>query len=849
MMIKRSKHNYLIFLLLFVIFISCFSIYVSPHSFHFKSLRRSYFEPNTVDEEVLMSYDALEINHDQVRHIPTSTADSPLIVVLAVHLFRSSRAKWVLKSWAFPRFVTLQNGGNIVGYIRVETIYFDESLEFNDLRRKKSFLSRNLALNSNTSAAFRTGELLRHTVDKFPEALWIVKADDDCIVHVGRLLRTLLARNSSIPMIVGHKAPLMWGDYRFVSGGAGFALSSAAVSALVPRLPDCTKLGIDAEDVMISKCLKDVLGFGESVISDDEGFNWGTPEQMLNSESYNISHVFVPPITHHYISPERADIFLNPLFPKTITHVWPYTDLPSGVSISGKSSLGAREVFSKVNCTGQPSETQLAAIESCRTAALSIGFEYTLVQSVDPEGCGDIVTSLRVLYEKGGIVLPLSSNCSDSLKLIALLSAAKERGESVSKTTLDDPSIWALGSPNHGLALTYNDSSIDHQPSSWASSQYNHDIVRFLSGLSLQVPSIRLTGGAASPLISLSRQLNVPFTILPTTWQPIVRESTCVDFTSESTGYNPQSNLFRKSTLRSFNSNQFVTVWLRGGLGNQLFMVSAALAYAMVHSRCLVLPNEELNPHRRSRPYSESVLRAFWIDTTNLGPLTESSGLKVERISEVNAYGYEILRSSSESLVRLEGYFQNYQYHIGHRSQLRQLLGPSNTVYEMIKLKYPDLLHSGIAIHVRRGDFLKWNDLYPIPSTQYYSASINEFSNLWTRKSQQSQTKNTSVNSLSPHPPTFFIFSNDFEWVRGQSLFSSLPGNVVLVTDEDEVMSFYMMILSRYGIICANSSYCWWAAFLMESSKKVIFPSRWYERSDTNTSGIYFPGVITLSST
>ena len=84
-------------------------------------------------------------------------------------------------------------------------------------------------------------------------------------------------------------------------------------------------------------------------------------------------------------------------------------------------------------------------------------------------------------------------------------------------------------------------------------------------------------------------------------------------------------------------------------------------------------------------------------------------------------------------------------------------------------------------------------------------------------------------NSLSPHPPTFFIFSNDFEWVRGQSLFSSLPGNVVLVTDEDEVMSFYMMILSRYGIICANSSYCWWAAFLRKNKEaEVIAPKPWF---------------------
>jgi len=152
------------------------------------------------------------------------------------------------------------------------------------------------------------------------------------------------------------------------------------------------------------------------------------------------------------------------------------------------------------------------------------------------------------------------------------------------------------------------------------------------------------------------------------------------------------------------------------------------------------------------------------------------------------------------------------------------------------------LLHSGIAIHVRRGDFLKWSDLYPIPSIQYYSRGIEQFSHLWKSES--------NVNDLSAtlSRPTFFIFSNDFEWVRAQPLFSSLPGEVVLITDEDEVMSFYMMILSRYGIVCANSSYCWWAAFLMSSEKTVVFPDKWYERSDTNTSGIYFPGVVTLSS-
>jgi hypothetical protein len=680
--------------------------------------------------------------------------------------------------------------------------------------------------------------MLRHAIGTYPEAAWFVKVDDDCFLHVGRLIRRLLVRNASIPMIVGHKAPLMWGNYRFVSGGAGFALSVAAVNAMIPKLGECTQLGIAAEDVMVSKCLKDVLQFGEGVISDDDGFNWGTPEQMLNSESYNISHALVPPITHHYISPERANLLINPTFSKTLTHVWPFTDLPAGFSISGKSILGARQVFSTINCTGKPSDAQLAAIESCRTAAHTVGFEYFIIQSVDPEGCGDLVTTLRALYEKGGVVLPIDSDCRDPLKISSLLTSAKEKGETVPKTTLDNPSLWALGSPNHGLALMYDDTITTLQPSMWASSQYNHDIVRLIAALSLGTPSIRESGRNKDSLVSLTRKLHVSFGLIPLVFQS--RVTGCVDFTAMSTAES-QTSVNKVSS--HFDSNRFVTVWLRGGLGNQLFMVSAALAYSKTYNRCLILPDEDLNPHRRhSRPYSETVFSAFWTDSSKLSSLSQSTDFKVESVSESNAYGFDNLRDSSEHLVRLEGYFQNYQYHIGQREQLRDLLSPLTSIVEDITLKYPDLLHSGIAIHVRRGDFLKWSDLYPIPSIQYYSRGVDHFSYLW--KSESTVHGASSVSCR----PTFFIFSNDFEWVRAQPFFTSIPGNVIFVTDEDEVMSFYMMMLSRFGIICANSSYCWWAAFLMTSEKKVIFPDKWYERRDTNTTGIYFPGVVMLPS-
>jgi hypothetical protein len=93
----------------------------------------------------------------------------------------------------------------------------------------------------------------------------------------------------------------------------------------------------------------------------------------------------------------------------------------------------------------------------------------------------------------------------------------------------------------------------------------------------------------------------------------------------------------------------------------------------------------------------------------------------------------------------------------------------------------------------------------------------------------------------------YFIFTNDYPWARNQSWVQSLPGEHVYVEEEDEVYSFYMMLLAREGIICANSTFCWWAAYIGVARRQYL-PNHWYNSPGNEPTGIHWPGATVVHS-
>ncbi|MBF2056764.1 MAG: alpha-1,2-fucosyltransferase [Cyanobacterium sp. T60_A2020_053] len=137
-----------------------------------------------------------------------------------------------------------------------------------------------------------------------------------------------------------------------------------------------------------------------------------------------------------------------------------------------------------------------------------------------------------------------------------------------------------------------------------------------------------------------------------------------------------------------------------------------------------------------------------------------------------------------------------------------------NQIQEIYQKKFSDYQ---CAIHIRRGDYLKYPNHHPICSLNYYAQAIQYFDN--------------STN--------FVIFSDDIDWCRHQDLFQEKRFD--FWTSQRDDLDLYLMSIFPHQII-ANSSFSWWASWLnIYQNKKVIAPSLWFGQNlkHLNTEDIY----------
>ena len=122
---------------------------------------------------------------------------------------------------------------------------------------------------------------------------------------------------------------------------------------------------------------------------------------------------------------------------------------------------------------------------------------------------------------------------------------------------------------------------------------------------------------------------------------------------------------------------------------------------------------------------------------------------------------------------------------------------------------------NSVAVHVRRGDYVKLQKIYGnICTIEYYNKAI--------------EIINQTIVS-----PVFYFFSNDMDWTRRN--FGDRK-NYIYVEGNSETKGYIDMKLMsecQHQII-ANSSFSWWAAYLNSNlDKKVICPDRWVNGKET----------------
>lgn len=264
-----------------------------------------------------------------------------------------------------------------------------------------------------------------------------------------------------------------------------------------------------------------------------------------------------------------------------------------------------------------------------------------------------------------------------------------------------------------------------------------------------------------------------------------------------------------------------VTIYFRGGLGNQLFQYAAARTLADKLETDLLGDCSEYSYHRL-RTYQ---LRDFNVRIHELPQQKPALGKlkkywnryvlsKVARRSwyyESNA-GYQPRWNILSGNINIVGYLQSEGYFAHNRSRLlgdfkvrKEIPSSYKAILDHIKV------HESVAVHVRRGDYVsdvKASKIHGVCSKEYYNNALTKI-----------------IDRIEN--PRFFVFSDDMRWTR-QSIRWPNKTIFVEVVDASPSIELHAMRECRHHII-ANSSFSWWGAWLCENKEQyVVAPRPWF---------------------
>lgn len=243
----------------------------------------------------------------------------------------------------------------------------------------------------------------------------------------------------------------------------------------------------------------------------------------------------------------------------------------------------------------------------------------------------------------------------------------------------------------------------------------------------------------------------------------------------------------------SLDDKSAVAINLAGGLGNQLFQISTAYAYARKNNTPLYIERKERYGDRKS--YWNSVysdMKSKSLDSVINADINHK---------ENNDFYPQNIPFHANKKLLLEGYYQSSFYFKDYRQELIAMF----TCKDKSILNYKPKENS-CAIHVRRGDYAGIQHILPIQSIEYYQRAIE----IMKSKIEISE---------------WYIVSEDIDWIKEQELFRNL--NPIFLKQSEE-LDFWTMSECHHFII-PNSTFSWWASYISDHQDKIVIaPSIWF---------------------
>lgn len=280
-----------------------------------------------------------------------------------------------------------------------------------------------------------------------------------------------------------------------------------------------------------------------------------------------------------------------------------------------------------------------------------------------------------------------------------------------------------------------------------------------------------------------------------------------------------------------------ISIFLQGGLGNQMFQIFAYLNFCIVTGDKIIIPKRKRDMfsaegHPRGT-YWETIFKKLKIF------LTEDYSA-IDKLPCYNEpfFHYYPLAKYPDVEYKFRGYFQSYKYFIHTYEQIIDLLN-IRKMQEIIKEKYGYFLNDEtISMHFRIGDYKNIQDSHPVLCNQYYINSLD------------AMIKKLNVDTL--HVLVFFEKVDDKQIDIKIKILKKKYKNIKFIKVDYNIEDWEQLLLMsccQHNII-ANSSFSWWGAYLNDNKEKIVYyPDVWFGKNlKHNLKDLHPPSWIKISN-
>lgn len=295
------------------------------------------------------------------------------------------------------------------------------------------------------------------------------------------------------------------------------------------------------------------------------------------------------------------------------------------------------------------------------------------------------------------------------------------------------------------------------------------------------------------------------------------------------------------------------SIHLKGGLGNQLFQIFTAIAYACKNKHKIAFLNVktlggEVGNTATIRPTYWSTLfkslESFLID--------DYKQLNCPGCIQHNetAFTYsDIAPYNPNYLVLLSGYFQSPLYFNSYTTAIIRMLNLKAQQDNICaKLSITDWSNT-IALHVRLGDYKKYPKYHPIMPVTYYVNALRVILQNTMRARAQSNTHTIPFRVLcfcDTADPVDSKTFNDICFHLRETFFET----DFIFEPADSALSDWEQLLVMSACthhVIANSSFSWWGAYLAQTLSKdkgvVCYPALWFGTDAKHNTQDLFPST------